>query len=90
MPDVKPDSTETCGLLEQLGHGDGQALDRLLERYRPGLLEVRRLPSGAGAAGAAGSVRRRSGGANGRGPAYQGLSAPPAHAVSHVSQENRL
>jgi RNA polymerase sigma-70 factor (ECF subfamily) len=37
MTEVQPDSAETCGLLNQLAHGDRQALDRLLERYRPRL-----------------------------------------------------
>jgi RNA polymerase sigma-70 factor (ECF subfamily) len=34
---MAPDSTETRGLLEQVSQGDRQALDRLLERHRPGL-----------------------------------------------------
>lgn len=38
MPDVQPDSAETCGLLERIGAGDPQALDSLLERHRRGLL----------------------------------------------------
>jgi RNA polymerase sigma-70 factor (ECF subfamily) len=38
MPDVKPDSAETCGLLDRVRGGDGQALDQLLGRYRAGLL----------------------------------------------------
>src|SRR5262245_19002267 len=38
MPELKPDSAETCALLEKLGRGDRQALDQLLARYRPGLL----------------------------------------------------
>jgi RNA polymerase sigma-70 factor (ECF subfamily) len=37
MQDVKPDSTDTRGLLEQVRHGDPQALERLLARYRPDL-----------------------------------------------------
>jgi RNA polymerase sigma-70 factor (ECF subfamily) len=37
MTDVKPDTAETCGLLEQIGQGDRQALGQLLERYRPRL-----------------------------------------------------
>jgi RNA polymerase sigma-70 factor (ECF subfamily) len=37
MPEVKPDSAETCGLLEQVAQGAGQALGRLLQRYRPRL-----------------------------------------------------
>jgi RNA polymerase sigma-70 factor (ECF subfamily) len=38
MPDVQPDSAETCGLLEQVRGGDRHALDRLLARHRRGLL----------------------------------------------------
>ena len=38
MAELKPDSTETCGLLEQVRQGDRQALDRLLTRHRPGLV----------------------------------------------------
>jgi RNA polymerase sigma-70 factor (ECF subfamily) len=34
MPEVQPDSAETCGLLEQVAQGGREALDRLLERYR--------------------------------------------------------
>jgi RNA polymerase sigma-70 factor (ECF subfamily) len=34
MPDVKPDSAQTCGLLERVRAGDRDALDRLLARYR--------------------------------------------------------
>jgi RNA polymerase sigma-70 factor (ECF subfamily) len=37
MPEVKPDSAETCGLLDQVARGDRQALERLLGHYRPGL-----------------------------------------------------
>ena len=37
MAEVKPDSVETCGLLEQVARGDRRALERLLECYRPGL-----------------------------------------------------
>jgi RNA polymerase sigma-70 factor (ECF subfamily) len=37
MPEVKPDSAETCGLLERIAGGDRQALERLLEHFRPGL-----------------------------------------------------
>lgn len=37
MPEVKPDSAETCGLLEQLVQGNQEALGDLLERYRPRL-----------------------------------------------------
>jgi RNA polymerase sigma-70 factor (ECF subfamily) len=37
MAEVKMDSTETRGLLDQIAQGDRQALERLLERYRPGL-----------------------------------------------------
>ena len=44
MPDVKPDSAETCGLLTRVGRGDRQALDLLLARHRADLrafVEVR-------------------------------------------------
>jgi RNA polymerase sigma-70 factor (ECF subfamily) len=37
MPELKPDSAETCALLEKLGRGDRQALDQLLVRHRPSL-----------------------------------------------------
>jgi RNA polymerase sigma-70 factor (ECF subfamily) len=37
MPELKPDSAETCALLEKLDQGDRQALDQLLARHRPGL-----------------------------------------------------
>jgi RNA polymerase sigma-70 factor (ECF subfamily) len=37
MPEVKPDSEQTRALLERIGQGDRQALDRLLARYRPDL-----------------------------------------------------
>jgi len=37
MPQVKVDSTQTQTLLEQVADGDRQALEQLLERYRPGL-----------------------------------------------------
>src|SRR5438067_10941676 len=37
MPDVKPDSDRTRGLLDQIGAGDRSALEQLLERYRPDL-----------------------------------------------------
>ena len=37
MPEVKADSTQTQDLLEQVARGDREALDRLLERYRPNL-----------------------------------------------------
>jgi RNA polymerase sigma-70 factor (ECF subfamily) len=37
MAEVQPDSAETCGLLAQLTQGDRQALDQLLQRYRPRL-----------------------------------------------------
>jgi RNA polymerase sigma-70 factor (ECF subfamily) len=38
MPEVEPDSQETCKLLERIGRGDRRALERLLARYRPRLL----------------------------------------------------
>jgi RNA polymerase sigma-70 factor (ECF subfamily) len=37
MGEVRPDSTQTRGLLEQVARGDRQALEALLARYRPGL-----------------------------------------------------
>ena len=37
MPEVKPDSAQTCGLLERVARGDRRALEQLLEHYRPGL-----------------------------------------------------
>jgi len=37
MTDLKPDSAETRGLLEQVRQGDRRALDALLGRYRAGL-----------------------------------------------------
>jgi RNA polymerase sigma-70 factor (ECF subfamily) len=37
MPEVKPDSSETQGLLQQAAAGDAQALESLLEHYRPRL-----------------------------------------------------
>jgi RNA polymerase sigma-70 factor (ECF subfamily) len=37
MPELKPDSAETCDLLEKLDQGDRQALDQLLARHRQGL-----------------------------------------------------
>ena len=44
MLKVKPDSAETCDLLERLGRGDRQALETLLTRYQSHLrafVEVR-------------------------------------------------
>jgi RNA polymerase sigma-70 factor (ECF subfamily) len=44
MPELKPDSAETCVLLEGVARGDRQALEELLARYRPNLrafVEVR-------------------------------------------------
>jgi RNA polymerase sigma-70 factor (ECF subfamily) len=37
MAEPKPDSAETCGLLERIERGDHQALDGLLARHRPAL-----------------------------------------------------
>jgi RNA polymerase sigma-70 factor (ECF subfamily) len=37
MAEVQADSLQTQGLLEQIARGDRQALERLLERFRPGL-----------------------------------------------------
>ena len=44
MLQVKPDSAQTCGLLERIDAGDRQALEQLLARHRPDLhafIEVR-------------------------------------------------
>src|SRR5260370_40707757 len=37
VADLKPDSAETCDLLERIRRGDRQALDGLLARHRPAL-----------------------------------------------------
>ena len=37
MPEVTPDSAETCALLERIAHGDRQALEELVARHRPSL-----------------------------------------------------
>jgi len=37
MPDIKPDSAETCESLERIRQGDREALERLLERHRPAM-----------------------------------------------------
>ena len=37
MTEVKPDSAQTRLLLEQVARGDRQALERLLQQYRPRL-----------------------------------------------------
>jgi RNA polymerase sigma-70 factor (ECF subfamily) len=37
MPEVKPDSAQTCAWLEQVEAGDREALDRLLAHHRPGM-----------------------------------------------------
>jgi RNA polymerase sigma-70 factor (ECF subfamily) len=37
MPDVTPDSAETCALLERIARGDRQALEALLTRHRQSL-----------------------------------------------------
>src|SRR5580765_6066334 len=37
MPNVKPDSDDTSGLLERVRAGDRQALDSLLQRHRSAL-----------------------------------------------------
>ena len=37
MPEVEPDSAQTCRLLEQVGRGDQAALEQLLVRHRPDL-----------------------------------------------------
>src|SRR5262249_23186526 len=38
MPEVTPDSAETCRLLERIQQGEAQALEALLRRHRPELL----------------------------------------------------
>jgi RNA polymerase sigma-70 factor, ECF subfamily len=40
MPEITPDSSETCHLLEQVQSGDKSAFERLFARYRPYLLRV--------------------------------------------------
>ena len=35
MPEIDPDSPETCALLERIARGDRPALERLLARHRP-------------------------------------------------------
>jgi RNA polymerase sigma-70 factor (ECF subfamily) len=37
MSEVKPDSLETCAMLERLNRGDAHALEELLARHRPAL-----------------------------------------------------
>ena len=37
MPDLTPDSAETCNLLDQVEKGNQRALEKLLERHRPDL-----------------------------------------------------
>jgi RNA polymerase sigma-70 factor (ECF subfamily) len=37
MPELQPDSAETCSLLERISRGDRQALEMLLVRHRPDL-----------------------------------------------------
>jgi RNA polymerase sigma-70 factor (ECF subfamily) len=37
MPDLKPDSAQTCAMLERIDRGDRQALEQLLARCRPEL-----------------------------------------------------
>ncbi len=37
MQAVKPDSAQTCGLLERVARGDRQALEAVLTRYQPDL-----------------------------------------------------
>jgi RNA polymerase sigma-70 factor (ECF subfamily) len=37
MAEVRPDSAETCALLEQIAQGERKALESLLERHRPAL-----------------------------------------------------
>jgi RNA polymerase sigma-70 factor (ECF subfamily) len=40
MPEITPDSAETCHLLEQVQAGDRSAFERLFARYRPYLHQV--------------------------------------------------
>jgi RNA polymerase sigma-70 factor, ECF subfamily len=40
MPEITPDSSETCHLLEQVQSGDKSAFERLFARYRPYLHRV--------------------------------------------------
>jgi RNA polymerase sigma-70 factor (ECF subfamily) len=37
MPEIKPDSAETCALLRQICGGDREALEALLARHRPAM-----------------------------------------------------
>jgi RNA polymerase sigma-70 factor (ECF subfamily) len=37
MGDLRPDSADTCGLLERVGQGDRRALEVLLARHRPAM-----------------------------------------------------
>ena len=37
MPEIDPDSSETCALLERIARGDRPALERLLARHRPAI-----------------------------------------------------
>jgi RNA polymerase sigma-70 factor (ECF subfamily) len=39
MPDVQPDTPQTCALLEQISRQDSRALEELLVRHRPSLRE---------------------------------------------------
>jgi RNA polymerase sigma-70 factor (ECF subfamily) len=38
MGDLRPDSADTCGLLERVRRGDRRALEELLARHRPAML----------------------------------------------------
>jgi DNA-directed RNA polymerase specialized sigma24 family protein len=40
MSEIRPDSAETCLLLEQVQTGDRRAFDRLFARYRAYLIQV--------------------------------------------------
>jgi RNA polymerase sigma-70 factor (ECF subfamily) len=46
--EVKPDSAQTCKLLEQVSHGNRQALDRLLARHQSDLEAFARIHLDAG------------------------------------------
>jgi hypothetical protein len=41
MSEVKPDSAQTCALLDAIRRGEAQALEDLLQRHRPQLHDKR-------------------------------------------------
>ena len=59
MLEVRPDSAQTCKLLEQVSQGNRQALDRLLARHQPDLEAFSRIHLDAGLRAAAGSTSSR-------------------------------